>query len=402
MSGVSKVFLGVLTVLSLAGRAQQPSAQRCILGQNLKRPITASSLRAFFEQQKVRASDDAIDALICCLPDSMRTDPPYVHKTRSLQAASREEPRFILADEDADTILGISGGSGDVEMIRKQASSESFSLSFHHFNPGKQGGGEDPHPDCARCHHGRYNWDSYFLWPGLYGDQDDVLADSDKESWAAFLENRPKLPRYRCLVESGKLGDENRRNLHFGRKLGKQNIERVASLIQKSEKLKPFRWALLANAFCPQGASDSPFVKQERLRAQVKILQDLRIAYNTDRRNRMGALGTSVGRRANETFSKREPEEEPAMAFYREIETLAGVDTMKEWSLVFRENPTDLNPLNVDDGYTRFLQDLMHKVENSWTSGVIELKRTEPDRYSASTCRKLSELSRAQLIQIRK
>jgi len=111
-----------------------------------------------------------------------------VYSSRSLQASSisPDYPRVILFGENSNLTLAFTGNPAlpsynDLEAIEFDPQSSRFSLRMLHLpgsNPSERLQVAEANPArCVVCHRPdpKSIWNSYDLWPGAYGSNDDVI-----------------------------------------------------------------------------------------------------------------------------------------------------------------------------------------------------------------------------------
>lgn len=161
----------------------------------------------------VRAHDaGTVEELLAALPEAQRRDYALMFDSRSLQAASFENPRVILYGPDARFVLTFNGSAAQggfrlLETLEFDAAAREFRLRELEF-PERPGGAagvrvSETNPErCMRCHGNppRPLWDSFPLWPGAYGERYGAsLSDRERAGLARFLAQQPAHPRYRYL-----------------------------------------------------------------------------------------------------------------------------------------------------------------------------------------------------------
>jgi len=178
-----------------------------------------------------------ISELLQHLPDCMKSDYNVVYASRSAQFASPEFPRIILTcylpgmgDPDpSDFVMSFSGdktrfGYDKIEAIQFSNEDKSF-----HFNaivfpketkeikdrpqiisyqkkdtltPEGVYLGSEP-SNCVMCHHGKPNWDLYYMWPGVLGSFNDnyygVPSKLEQRANDLFINKMGRVDRYASL-----------------------------------------------------------------------------------------------------------------------------------------------------------------------------------------------------------
>ncbi|MDA8793770.1 hypothetical protein N9N67_11030 [Bacteriovoracaceae bacterium] len=139
-----------------------------------------------------------LEGLLKRYPD-LKSTYTLVHTSKSLQSASKAEPRIIFY---APNGVFFSFGSDDetkrVEMINFNQAQRRFDFTEVTFERGKPSINRRP-KTCFACHQGQPIWDNYHSWPGVYGSDDDyVFINRMKET--AFAERE----RLKELIEGKK------------------------------------------------------------------------------------------------------------------------------------------------------------------------------------------------------
>jgi len=223
-----------------------------------------------------------------------------VHNTRSKQKSSFLYPRAILFDFSRNRVmLSFNGdknldGYGSLEVITYDESEEAFKFrdviftkeartaDFEKITADEIEEKTDLHwiskvnPSvCMDCHSKNYSfdpkpiWDSYYLWPGVYGGIDDELRDKSKllaglsikkefDYFKDFEEiiKEKKHPRYKHLASTlkNRLGREandlDRPNLVLGRTVNELMGRRAARQIYDNEAARRYRYMPFAFYGC--------------------------------------------------------------------------------------------------------------------------------------------------------
>lgn len=214
----------------------------------------------------------------------------------STQAASAAAPRVILFGESARFVTAFNGlksqrGFHSLETIDYD-SDGGFSLREISFQDGKAQISEANPQRCLQCHsreNPRPVWDTYFLWPGFYGSEDDHVfrpnglyfdrppqslsrisdihnGDIERENLLQFiLDEKPKNPRYALLgssfhatlARSGQFGEfaqETRPNFIFLKRLQALSLHRASVELATSSAFARWRYALTAGIACAERA----------------------------------------------------------------------------------------------------------------------------------------------------
>ena len=205
----------------------------------------------------------SIDELLPLLPRTLRSHFVLVYNSHSLQKASPLFPRVILYGEDAKLLLAFNGnpdrpGYSTLEAIEYDTGAKGFSFYEVHFpKPGEaQTEVSEPQKNlrsCTLCHHEslRPNWESYNVWPGVYGShvKEDVDLREEMSNFREFVKTGAKEGRYRFLEEMDQKFQDGLRYNHepaseMTAQLAKWNWKRVAHIIRTSEHYKEFKYAI--------------------------------------------------------------------------------------------------------------------------------------------------------------
>ncbi|HEY6925478.1 MAG TPA: hypothetical protein VI653_18515, partial [Steroidobacteraceae bacterium] len=218
-----------------------------------------------------------MDQVLATLPPTFRYRYTLVFSSRSLQEASYEAPRVILFGRDASTIITFNGDDGQrgfnaLEVMSFDEGSERFEFREIAFPTSGDGTGavtfSEPNPlRCQSCHGAtaRPVWDSWPLWPGVYGERYGMKLSSREEAGLAAFSGRQKSdPRYRFLLGLERWSDpemfrpssraqyaatvEEPPNVELGTLLATLVGRSLAHELQQEPALRPYRYALLGLA----------------------------------------------------------------------------------------------------------------------------------------------------------
>jgi hypothetical protein len=167
-----------------------------------------------------RQSITSIEALLPELPERLRRNFTLVKQSDSLQGGSAEYPRAILFGDDARLVVAFNGHErqGGFRKLEVIEATDEGPLEFREIRFAADGKkapqvSEANPRSCLNCHGtgAGYRWSGYPSWPGMYGEDDDGIADetADAKAYDAFRAMAEKHPRYAALVFPG--GEENRR-----------------------------------------------------------------------------------------------------------------------------------------------------------------------------------------------
>lgn len=159
---------------------------------------------------------DSIEELVPLLPKELRSNFTLVYDSRSPfhDSISPNYPRVILFTGDARLVLTFTGdeqkpGANLLESLSFDADSARFRLRAYLLPAAERTGWQPPAEaaNCARCHgvDARPIFDSYPLWPGFYGSQQDTfphdrLGDKEYRDYKNFLAGPAKSGVYRGLI----------------------------------------------------------------------------------------------------------------------------------------------------------------------------------------------------------
>ncbi|MBV8854597.1 MAG: hypothetical protein JOY91_14385 [Sinobacteraceae bacterium] len=171
-----------------------------------------AALRTLIETRHIQS----VEELLPALPAPLRYRYTLVFASRSLQQASYRDPRVILYGTDARLVLTFNGqptqrGYEVIEAV-EFGPDKRFRLREIRF-PSAGSAGEvtfsEPNPaTCQACHGqpARPIWDSWPLWPGVYGQRYDTsLPASERAGLESFLAAQASHPRYRHLLDVQRL-----------------------------------------------------------------------------------------------------------------------------------------------------------------------------------------------------
>jgi hypothetical protein len=159
---------------------------------------------------------DSVDELVPLLPDELRSNFTFVYDSRSpfRDSISADYPRVILFTKDGRFVLTFTGdtqkpGADLLESISFDPESARFTLRAY-LLPAAERTGWRPSAEaanCASCHGAdpRPIFDSYPLWPGFYGSQQDTfprdrLGAKEYRDYRKFLAGPAKSGVYRGLI----------------------------------------------------------------------------------------------------------------------------------------------------------------------------------------------------------
>jgi len=229
-------------------------------------------------QSLVRTHDVAtVEELLAALPEAQRRDFALVFDSRSLQAASFENPRVVLYGPDARFVVTFNGdaaqrGFRTLETLEFDAVTREFRLRELEF-PERPGGAaavrvSETNPErCTRCHGSPPHpvWDSFPLWPGAYGERyGATLSEPERAGLERFLARQPDHPRYRQLLDVARYADAHTfrpgagaqyaatvrepPNAELSADLGDLQFQAIAARLMRQPAFAAWRYALLGIA----------------------------------------------------------------------------------------------------------------------------------------------------------
>ena len=229
-------------------------------------------------QALIRAHDvGTVEQLLAALPEAQRRNYALMFDSRSLQAASFDNPRVILYGPDARFVLTFNGNAAQrgfrlIEALEFDTVTRQFRLHELEFPEQPAGAaavrvsGTNPER-CMRCHGNPPHpvWDSFPLWPGAYGERyGATLSQPERAGLERFLAQQPTHPRYRHLLDVARYADAAtfrpgagvqyaavRReppNAELSAHLGNLQFEAIAARLMHQPAFAGYRYALLGLA----------------------------------------------------------------------------------------------------------------------------------------------------------
>jgi hypothetical protein len=207
----------------------------------------------------------SVEQVLPALPEELRSNYTLMHDSRSLQSASVDAPRAILFGADGRLTCAFAGdpanpGFDSLECFQFREEQRAFDFRQIRFPTAANGltqvvfSGSNQSADgktkCTSCHGAdpRPNWDSYSVWPGAYGADDDSIGkdpslENDASHYAGFVARRSTDARYRWLVQGPAatapyMADyggtiDSRPNLRFSDASNRMNALRVTRLLRQ-------------------------------------------------------------------------------------------------------------------------------------------------------------------------
>jgi len=213
----------------------------------------------------------SIDSLLPLLPRDLLNHYVMVYKSRSLQEASTDNPRVILTGSDAKLMLTFNGeahqaGYNTLEITQFRDAGKEFEMREINFPQNEKSNvtfSEKNPEKCLRCHqdHPRPVWDTYALWPGVYGSEDGniTLKSPEDVGFQAYLARlktnpgryanlgdlqfRPFQAEYSIQEKGEPNGDV---NFNFTQAISQLNFERITREIETSPDYDRIKYAFIS------------------------------------------------------------------------------------------------------------------------------------------------------------
>lgn len=266
-----RAYVVIILLFAFQARSAPPVFSKSDLaGGKLGDPFSFEAMLHLIERQKITT----IEALLPQLPESMLSNYVLVYSSRSLQEASPQNPRAVLFGSDASFIMSFNGdfkqkGFDRIEMVQFREETKTFEFREIQFTENRTVVSAKNPVQCLGCHgqNPRPNWDGYFLWPGVFGSEDDHVYRTNpkfafkktgtEEVWFQnFLKNKKNHPRYKHLADvfSSKntiqIGTEVRPASLLSHMLGRLNARKIAHELAISIAVDPWRYAVLGILAC--------------------------------------------------------------------------------------------------------------------------------------------------------
>lgn len=279
-------------LVAMGGVSSAPPAQPAIECQsNYRGEITLESLRKLIDTCKIKQ----VEGLLKVLPRSFLGSYNLVYRGRGLIGATPAYPSVILSSIDGNILLAFGGhpslpGYQNLDFIEKRSNPERFELRAIEFGGGKAKISAANPKQCTQCHGARPKplFDGWFMWPGVYGSEQDAMFPKEKELYEKEFLPNSKQGRYRFLLDRGdtpaisNLGEFNAGvfvNFALNFKMNHLTSEVQMDRIARSAELKPLRFAMLAALSCQEPIADFLSAKEKAKRAatsEEKALLDVR------------------------------------------------------------------------------------------------------------------------------
>ncbi len=165
-----------------------------------------SGIEQLMATQDIRSVED----LLSLLPQKFRTIYTLIYRSRSLQDASEKNPRVLLFSENG-LVLSFNGDPlqknyNKIEVLSPSDDGSQISMKEIDFSGGRPIVHNNP-VSCTKCHRvdSRPIWDSYAIWPGVFGSFDDIFSEKtsppqEKLAFNNWLKAKESHPRYQKLV----------------------------------------------------------------------------------------------------------------------------------------------------------------------------------------------------------
>lgn len=164
----------------------------------------------------------SVEDFLSLLPINLRTNYTLIHRSRSLQEASAENPRVLLFSSKG-LVMSFNGDSKQrnydkIEVLAPSDDGSQISMKEIDFSKGRPVVHHDP-VSCTNCHRtdARPIWDSYAFWPGVFGSQDDnlLLNTEERKKIQDWLVSKELHPRYQKLVTPVYVGEKEKEFYSF-------------------------------------------------------------------------------------------------------------------------------------------------------------------------------------------
>jgi hypothetical protein len=389
--------------------------------------LTFDQVETLIQQQNPKS----VEETLALLPKSSFGQYALVYSSRSLQGATPLNPRAIVYDRKSGLTFAFNGDSKEdnfntLEFMQFDQNTKKFELHEVTFLGGKA---TISKPDtCLKCHGDNPHpiWDSYFLWPGVYGSEDANLVGDEKKNLVKWIAARAAHPRYQYLFAGQVSGlttqspDGHSITLgaqSLGMILSHQNFQAIALEFQSDPKLASFRYALIAAGACPDESIDDFLPMEVKASADQtfqKVNESVERAIKksfVDRIDRTRALDTTgdfesrVSDNIKIVAKGGTPTDIEAIALvarYRYLVENFGSAT-PNWSLEFKPPGSNLKTYAMNDGYRingglpDLWKTLLNPVADADLYATFESAPAYPAAPPTSVCAKLKEKSLATL-----
>jgi hypothetical protein len=393
--------------------------------------LTFDQVETLIQQQNPKS----IEETLALFPKAAFDQYALVYSSRSLQGATPPNPRAIVFDKKSGLTFAFNGDSKEdgfntLEFMQFDQNTKKFEFHEVTFSGGKAAISK---PDtCLKCHGDNPHpiWDSYFLWPGVYGSEDADLVGDEKKNLEKWVAARAAHPRYQYLsvgAVSGlstqtpdghavSLGAQN-----LGMNLSHQNFQALALELQSDLKLASFRYALIAAGACPDEPIDDFLPLEVKTAADPtfqKVNEQAEQAIKksfTDRIDRTRSLDSTrdFEKRVSDSIKivakggiPMEIDAISLIARYRYLVENFGSAT-PNWSLEFKAPGSNLKTYAMNDGYRMngglpdLWKELLSPVDDADLYAIFEAVPAYPTAPPASVCGKLKEKSLVALTKVK-
>jgi hypothetical protein len=289
-------------LIALGDRPFEPSLElRC--DRRNEGPWNLDRLTALIEKCEL----GSVEAVLALTPRSYMTRYSLVYRPRGIQKGDEEFPRVILFGPRAQFITAFAGheefaGGDSLELIqyREEGSKRSFEFREIQFAAGKAHISQANPNRCLNCHNPslpRPNWDTWFLYPGVYGSEEGTILKTEAKFYERF-EKQLGNERYRHLpprsdsplyFDWGRQFNSTARNYQIDFFLEDLHSRVLISHLAQKPELVPYRFALLAAASCPNDPAEflppelasrfpktySEFLRENEQRSRKEFLERL-------------------------------------------------------------------------------------------------------------------------------
>ncbi len=241
MTKRSMIF-GALILLTLVDcKRRAPGSSHAVSTDVKPQPPTSDFTYAQLTALLLDPSTKSIEDLLLRLPESFRKRFTLVYRSGSAQFSHPLYPRVIMFSSDASLVIAFDAWPIDLTLFSPQerpivekqlASGNHNALEVMHFERGQiesqwkfkeiifspdqtgvhpkvlDGSRDNPFiTNCSGCHGTnteklKPNWETYAIWPGVYGSIDDyILPDSNEgKGFAQFAKRTSTTGRYNALI----------------------------------------------------------------------------------------------------------------------------------------------------------------------------------------------------------
>lgn len=296
MRAIFSIFYGAVFSLSFFSASTAHCAQ----------PLTLEDLISASNSRWVQTKEDFLSHLTKKYRESFS----FVYHSQGQEQINitPQTPRIIFNGQP-DLLMTVSGHSAAkpyIEVIHKNDRHE-FVFYRIDFTPGlsrKDRFQRIQTQECFTCHLGRPIWDSYPVWPGMFGSMHPFKMPAEEKWLREFIaSDQSRTGVYSKLVnlDQATIDILIRRNIDFSNQLAKLNAESIAHQVMQSPNYRSLRAPLVA-AFHAEATELLPSPLRERyLATQIDRLEKAQKTFKTyldSRKDREISLtGTIVDRK---------------------------------------------------------------------------------------------------------